>query len=432
MDYKSVSSMVLLAVIVIVILGWLPRRTFRSMSNVAEHRRDRFSPSLHLIEADRARKFSDGRVTELKGACMDQVSDKSTALSRERISEIRRMRKAAAVRRRIVVFVLFVAIGAVLAAAFTFDFSPFYALIPTVLMMTVLALGVRATRHARAWEQRLAHATTGTSTADTVEHGSVEHGSVEHGSVGHGSVGLSRDQHSTPSSVVAADGEQEPKDSSVQSSASRSARTSQAQTQQMERRQIRRALRDANKQSKARSQVRASAHPSKSAQQPESTSNADQGHVDQSSSGHTSQAQPAASQDVHSDSTTQLSQVTAAHTLDLFDLAAAQPELISFSLDGSRAFGGEQAQEPHSLEIKSTRQVATAVPVQAAKSAHKPAHESPDDGSFETEADESNAVINDVDAFHNDEEQADVDVPAATDDSLGTSIASILARRVAR
>ena len=433
MDYNSVSSIVLLALVVIGILGWLPRRTFKSMDKVAEHRRDRFSPSLHLIKADDAKRFSDGRITVLKGVSMKQVGDRSATLSRGRISEIRRMRREAAARRRILVLVLLVGVVAVLVAAFTLDFSPFYALIPTVLLLTVLALGARASRHARAWEQRIALAAANENTAEPHKRGTV---SVRHEALGRPPAGSSKKKPTHEPHASSAPSSETPSAppaelESAPESVDRSTHDLETPTHEMERREIRRALHDASEHDKTRSRAhkpKSSTQPALPAHKEESTSTNNKAGDGKSSSHHAAKEQPAvsnvASYEVHSDSTTQLSRVKAARALDAFDLAAAQPELISFSLDGSRGSQGEQNHSPQSLEIKSMRQVAKAVPEQSAEHLEE---EMP-----KSDASQAHDAVDDVQAFHDDEQQSDVDVPKATDDSLGTSIASILARRVAR
>ena len=57
MGYESLSTVVVLAIVVILMLIWLPRRTIKGMKRVIEHREDRFSPSLHLVDADSGTRF---------------------------------------------------------------------------------------------------------------------------------------------------------------------------------------------------------------------------------------------------------------------------------------------------------------------------------------------------------------------------------------
>ena len=104
-------------------------------------------------------------------------------------------------------------------------------------------------------------------------------------------------------------------------------------------------------------------------------------------------------------------------------------------MDVEAAESTEHAQEdPRSLEIKSTRQVAKAEPVDTAerealasqaKMETEPASAQDHDKAFD-------AQTVDVDSFHKSEQSAQVAVPAATCDSLGGNLEEILARRVAQ
>ena len=53
MGYESLSTVVVLAIVIILMVFWLPKRTVKGMKRVIEHREDRFSPSLHLVDAER-------------------------------------------------------------------------------------------------------------------------------------------------------------------------------------------------------------------------------------------------------------------------------------------------------------------------------------------------------------------------------------------
>ena len=73
MGYESLSTVVVLAIVVILMLIWLPRRTIKGMKRVIEHREDRFSPSLHLVDADSGTRFSDETVAAAKGVLMQST-----------------------------------------------------------------------------------------------------------------------------------------------------------------------------------------------------------------------------------------------------------------------------------------------------------------------------------------------------------------------
>ena len=102
--------------------------------------------------------------------------------------------------------------------------------------------------------------------------------------------------------------------------------------------------------------------------------------------------------------------------------AAGAPDLISFSLGTPRDGYDAAPAAPESLEIRSTRQVAKAVP-------QTPADE---DGEDVTDAVEPDRTVTDAQvepSFHEAEVVSEVDAPAASGDSLGTGLDAILARR---
>ena len=139
------------------------------------------------------------------------------------------------------------------------------------------------------------------------------------------------------------------------------------------------------------------------------------------------------------DATSELVSVRPARALDVFDMSTSQ-DLISFTLGGEH--NADNA--PESLEIKSTRQVSKAEPVEpavaeklidearavkavSAGNAVDTEPERRDDA--DTDADDEAANAAQRAAFHESEERADVEAPAATTDSLGAGLDSILARR---
>ena len=130
------------------------------------------------------------------------------------------------------------------------------------------------------------------------------------------------------------------------------------------------------------------------------------------------------------DMTTELDRVHPAAALDAFEVAASQ-DLISFSLGEPRNGVDRHAPAPESLEIKSTKQVAKAVPALVAE---QPATvDGGDAGQADADATVAavmdDASVNDTDAFHQTEVRSSVDAPDASSDSLGTGLEAILARR---
>ena len=137
------------------------------------------------------------------------------------------------------------------------------------------------------------------------------------------------------------------------------------------------------------------------------------------------------------DMTTELDRVHPAAALDAFEVAASQ-DLISFSLGSPRNGNDIAPAAPESMEIKSTRQVAKAVPPTASTvSDNVEPLIVPTNAISSMDSDEAAARVEagvhlqDVDTvgFHDSEVSADVEAPSVTSDSLGVGLASIMARR---
>ena len=119
-------------------------------------------------------------------------------------------------------------------------------------------------------------------------------------------------------------------------------------------------------------------------------------------------------------------------------VAGASQDLISFSLGSPRNGNDIAPAAPESMEIKSTRQVAKAVPPTASTvSDNVEPLIVPTDAISSMDSDEAAARVEagvhlqDVDTvgFHDSEVSADVEAPSVTSDSLGVGLASIMARR---
>ena len=98
MGYESLSTVVVLVIVAIIIVVWLPVRTANGMKRVDEHRQDRYSPSLHIVDAENGRRFGDIKPHKAKGAAMP-ASTPSARLTSEHIAHVRELRRAA-IRRR--------------------------------------------------------------------------------------------------------------------------------------------------------------------------------------------------------------------------------------------------------------------------------------------------------------------------------------------
>ena len=476
MGYESLSTVVVLVIVAIIIVVWLPVRTANGMKRVDEHRQDRYSPSLHIVDAENGRRFGDIKPHKAKGAAMP-ASTPSARLTPEHIAHVRELRRAAIRRRQILAVCLLAITVLVFAVSFPLHFSPLLALIPFVLLLLLLVLGANASRQARQWERKVVryertHSGTGWSKKPSAE-----------------SKDSKRVNKAEPVAAVTAPAEH----------------IEDAATEVMEQRQIRRALRDAEiEQAKAKALRQSAAAyqaAGEHAKQPDKSDTAQSAadkpaaepsamvdeSADRKSAAETSEssAAPDASartdkstksdksvaprvepsltvrderderDDAAADATSELASVRPARALDVFDMATSQ-DLISFTLGGEH--NADNA--PESLEIKSTRQVSKAEPVEpavaeklidearavkaaddakaadagkavGAGNAVDTESEQRDDADTNVATDAGDEAANAAQraAFHESEERADVEAPAATTDSLGAGLDSILARR---
>ena len=372
MGYESLSTVVVLVVVVLILAVWLPRRTANGMKRVMEHRGDRYSSSLHLVDADSGTKFSDVRTPQAKGAIMQPTQPQRTTAMNEHIAQVRRMRRAAARRRAIIASALLAATILVAVLAVVLHFSPWFTLIPAALLAAVVALGANAARHARAWERKVA----------------------ERRKKGAG-------RPAGPSAVQASKEE------------TRRVEAADLPTESMAQSDIRRVLEEAERE-KARAEGRRHADVvDVESVVVEERADADDRILKQDAAavvpvqGAVEQPMPQDDADVETDRTQD---------------AAGAPDLISFSLGTPRDGYDAAPAAPESLEIRSTRQVAKAVP-------QTPADE---DGEDVTDAVEPDRTVTDAQvepSFHEAEVVSEVDAPAASGDSLGTGLDAILARR---
>lgn len=362
MSYESLSGLILLVIVALGLVVWLPARTASSMRHVEERAEDRYSPSMHLIDASCGTRFSDERTPRVEGILMQQ--DRGMAKrDQDHIAHVRQLRRAAIRRRRIIVGALAVVAVVVLALAFTLHFSPWFALIPLALDAVVIGLGAFAARQAREWERRVARAGHENRSAAQTK-------------------AKSRPQETEVTDKAVADNAPTEDD---------------APTEALEKREIRRILR-------AEEQERLQAAEATKVANAEDTKVAED--TKAKALAVTSVSEPAPAQPF--DVTTELAEVKPAPALDAFAMASNQ-DLISFSLGAPRNGVETPVEEPRSLEIKSTKQVSKATPV---------------------EETEKIVVSDDAEAFHATEIHAEVDAPVATSDSLSIGVEAILSRRV--
>ncbi len=398
MGYESLSSIVIVVILVIVMIGWLPKRTVDSMKRVIEHREDKFSSSLHLVDETSGTQFSDTHDLAMKGVVMQRTPSQDSAKNRQHVAQIRGLRRAAARRRRILVLSLLVITLLTLAAAVIWRFSAWYACIPAAVLLAVLGLGIRASRQAVRWERKVARR----SDAGRAPHASATA------------------QTSTRGRVDAAN--HEPREDG------------EAPTGIMEQREIRRALkRSRDERDRVLAQRRGvrddGGHGQPEDERPQRANPAEE-------PAELAVATPVADRrEEPADATDELSTVHASHALEAFDMAAQQ-DLISFSLDASatQSTADGSATGPESLEIKSTKQVAQAhpvplVPSKSWVSKRDDVDHGEGDGGNRAEQPEISASTDTDASDSHPHRDCDVDAPDPTSDSLGADLQAVLARR---
>ena len=390
MGYESLSTVVVLVIVIIAIAVWLPARTANGMKRAAEHRQDRYSPSLRIVEAEDGRRFGDIEPYQAKGAAMP-ASTQSARLTTEHIAHIRELRRESIRRRQILVASLLAVAIVVFALAFIVHYSPLFALIPLALTAAVLAMGANAARQARQWERRVSRYEQKKTSATPAQQGQIDSPAKNHAA-----------ESAAPA---------------VQTS-----RADDAATVVMEQRQIRRVLHDAEvEQAKAKALREAQAKADREAAAPQAAD-----HSEAETPSLTVRDERDAHDSVADDATSELASVQPARALDVFDMATSQ-DLISFSLGADHA----EDNAPESLEIKSTRQVSKATPAEPEMvnkliDEAKAVKASDDASAAKAQADHSAAQ---PESFHEHEERAEVQAPVATSESLSVGLDSILARR---
>ena len=478
MDYEGVSAIVVLAVLILFIAGWLPTRTADSMKRVIRRRQDKYSPSLHLIDEHSGTRFSDGHSPVTKGAVMRPAQAKGARVSHEHIAEVRRLRRASIRRRRIIACVLLLACVVMGVLSYLLHFSPFYVLIPAGFLVLTIALGARASCHARAWETKVSKLLT-QERRERTRSGKPQTAAAElvaaakavDGVSGSVPEGIEAGEHSAPAPADQAPVDQTPE-----------AQADAVETSLMEQQEIHRAVeqgiaerdrrlaRRASRQSvAAETGPETGSHDRKDAAGQGVQQHADAGAVrdirddrgangrndadaaaqagaDDTNARKTQSATPAepataehgesagpaepgarkeqaehseqSEQSEPADQTRELSQVSPASSLDVFDMAAGRhQDLISFSWGAPRNIEEHAEQDaPESLEIKSTRQVAKAVPVK-------------EHAQERTQGKHGDTPVNNAESFHHAESNAHVDVPEETTDSLGHDLRAVLQRR---
>lgn len=390
MGYESVSALIVLIILVALWFGWLPKRTVNGMKTMLEHREDRFSPTLHLVGEWSAARICDGTGMLAKGACMQPTQRKRT-LTPERIARIRAARRAAIRRRCVLVGALAVLTVLVFIVGCSGAFSPAFVLIPGTMLAAVLYFGSRAAKHAREWEARVAK-----MRAESLESVDLANDSLHNKSLNSESLKL---EPSKKQSLKKQSLKSEPSESAEQHSSRDDTATSV-----MEKGEIKVALMRAQEERNAALLARS-----------EATENAE------------NVAEDIAENEYEEDS----KEANLAVKEDSKDSAAIKnnQDLISFSLGSDTksdlSNSSVVAKAPESLEIKSTKQVAKAIPVvKPAKSkAAKSAKTSKSKNA-------KNSLKSTSLQFHAEEQASQVEAPESSADSLGVAnLREVLARR---
>lgn len=391
MGYESLSTVVVLAIVVILMAVWLPRRTVKGMKRVIEHREDRFSPSLHLVDADSGTRFSDDTVAKAKGVLMQSTQTHAGGMSEEHIAQVRALRHAAIRRRRIIVVSLLAITAVVLVFAIALHFSPMFALIPAAVLAAVLALGIRAAKQAAVWEQKVSKYRSKMRKRAAAER--------------------KRAQEKQSARVKLREQEA--------AEVVRNVDVEQVKTDVVSAGEIRQAI-DRGKADRDAAMSKRRENASSKASQQLSQRTVSEAETPAEDTG------KKAGLSIHDEREESTGMSMTVRT-------NASQDLISFSLGAPRDGVSNVQDSPESMEIKSTKQVAKAVPVEADPLI------SPSDAISDMDADEAASRVDegvhlrivDVSDFHDAEVSAEVDAPDATSDSLGTGLEAILARRSA-
>lgn len=389
MGYESLSSIVLVAIAVLLVFVWAPRKARKGMKDASEHRADRFSASMHLVDASSGTRFNDTTPPIMKGLTMQaEQQRKASRYTPQRIARVRLLRRAAIRRRRMLVAGLAVTALVLLVLAFTLKFSPLLALIPVALDAIVLALGVRASRQARAWEAEVAAVLReGAGTAQVLPQ-----------TVGRAARPVESSDPATD--TLTAEQIREAVDrgraEQLAAKAARAAAAASGRSDAVAQDPVEASSADMAS-GRVGEPVADAAVETETAAESESESESAAADAADSTSAAESEAVAARAVDEPSDATNELERVNPSHALDAFEMASSQ-DLISFSLGASRAGTPVASAEPESMEIKSTRQVAKAVP------------------STNPE-------------FHDAEVRGEVEAPAESSDSLGVDVDAVIARR---
>ena len=422
MGYESLSSVVLVAIAALLMFVWAPRKARRGMKRASEHRSDRFSASLHLVDESGVTRFNDTEPPITKGLLMQaEQQRKASRLTPQRIARVRELRRAAIRRRRIIVCTLLAAAVLVLVLALTLHFSPLYALIPFALDVVMLGFGAHASAQARAWEAEVAAvAKRGAGASQILPQ----------------TVGKAARAAAKPSSSASPSGPVQSKRSAapVTPAAVASPVVAQpvapaagADTDVMMTSEIRAVLDQARAEQAVAHAERTGADAVQAAPAVVSATSAQDAAIASEAAAATEVSEAdrhdAAAPAEPDDATNELARISPSHALDAFELASGQ-DLISFTLGAPRSGRPVAQAAPESMEIKSTRQVSKAVPP-VAKVAQDDAAQP---GAAADAAQDVPSDAAPVPAAQT-AQPVEVEAPEASAESLGVDVDAVIARR---
>ncbi|MFU0572867.1 hypothetical protein ACMZ8B_02920 [Gardnerella greenwoodii] len=310
-----------------------------------------------------------------------QPTQRKRTLTPERIARIRAARRAAIRRRCVLVGALAVLTVLVFIVGCSGAFSPAFVLIPGAMLAAVLYFGSRAAKHAREWEARVAKMRSGSLESVDLTNDSLRNKSLNSESL---KLESSKKQSFKEQSLKS-----EPSESAEQHSSRDDTATSV-----MEKGEIKVALMRAQEERNAALLARSEA-----------------------------------TENVPENAAENVPENVAENAAE--DIAAIEnnQDLISFSLGSDTksdlSNSSVVAKAPESLEIKSTKQVAKAIPmVKPAKSkAAKSAKTSKSKNA-------KNSLKSTSLQFHAEEQKSQVEAPESSADSLGVAnLREVLARR---
>ncbi|WP_421776195.1 hypothetical protein [Gardnerella sp. KA00255] len=384
------------------------------MKNMLEHRGDRYSSSLHLVDEWSNSHICDDAGTFVEVARM-QPTEQKTVMTTEHIRRVRALRKAAVRRRRILVLSLLAITLIVLVVGFSGLYSPAFALIPFALLAFVIFCGINASKSAREWEARVKRASIAASI--NASRNLTRNSAFDSSVVNSDSSLKSSSQSSSQSNSIDKSSINSEEKANEANEVALSEGDSVA-TSVMEKREIRLALRR-SMQDQQRAFERRSKNDDNSLKYSSSESvteaNVTEATVTEatvtesttvessskSNSENSDSSNDFSHNSLHLDSTNEINTVRASRGLDVFDLATASlsvdssdsslksHDLISFSLGSNNSQNSKSESKvdselvsesesdaksssvpesdssyaPESLEIKSTKQVTKAVPV---------------------------------------------------------------------